>query len=121
MPPAVPMAMMPKAATVNLLDQRGRLCRWQCHAANGCRCCRARHKPEPEGAGQCGEQNCLPHICLFPYRTQGRRFARPSIYICTVSLVRPTTLTGYEQQRAPKLAPRQCHGGPVADAKMRIR
>jgi hypothetical protein len=53
--PAVPVAMMPKAATVDLLDQRGGLC-LERHAADWRRHRGNRHHPEPERASNDGSE-----------------------------------------------------------------
>jgi hypothetical protein len=53
--PAVPVAMMPKAATVDLLNQRGRLCPER-HATDRRRHRGGRHHPEPERTSNHGSE-----------------------------------------------------------------
>jgi hypothetical protein len=74
MPPAVPVAMMPEAPSVDLLDQRTGLY-LQRRASNRRRHRRSRHQPEPQHASNCSKQCCFPHNCLLrvPVRNAGAR------------------------------------------------
>jgi hypothetical protein len=63
MPPAVPVAMMPEASAVDLLNQRRGLY-LGCQASDRCRHRRTCHQPQPKRANNSAEQCCLPHSCL---------------------------------------------------------